>query len=190
MKKLFYVFFALTLGLAAASCAKEYDDTELKGKVNKLSEEVNTLKANQQAMQAIIDVWKAGGYIQSIDNSVPGQHTITFYGENGKVVVIYDGVDGEDGEDGAPGAPGAPGADGDAFFKSVVTTEDGVTFTLNDEQGTSFTIPFAKAFKLVIETPEAEEPALLVFLAPLEEEPLPERETEPEPELETEPDKR
>lgn len=153
MKKLIYVFFALTLGLAVASCAKEYDDTELKGKVDKLSEEVNTLKANQQAMQAVIDVWKAGGYIQSIDNSVPGQHTITFYGENGKVVVLYDGVDGEDGED---GAPGAPGADGDAFFKSIVTDDNGVTFTLNDEQGTSFTIPFAKAFKLVIETPEAE----------------------------------
>ena len=154
MKKLFYVFFALTLALAVASCAKEYDDTELKGKVDKLTEEVNTLKANQQAMQAIIDVWKAGGYIQSIDNSVPGQHTITFYGENGKTVVLYDGVDGEDGEDGAQGPQGPQGEAGDSFFKSITTDENGVTFEKID--GTKIFIPFAKAFKLVIENPEAE----------------------------------
>lgn len=156
MKNLIYVFFALTLGLAVASCGKEYDDTELKGKVDKLTEEVNTLKANQQAMQAVIDVWKTGGYVQSIDNSVPGQHTITFYGENGKVVVIYDGTNGQagaQGPQGPQGPEGPQGAAGDSFFKSVVTTEDGVTFTLSDE--TSFTIPFAKAFKLVIDNPEA-----------------------------------
>lgn len=151
MKKFLKGFIALSLGLAMVGCAKEYDDTALKSKVDELSSDVNTLKAQQKAMQAVIDVWKAGGYIASIDDSVPGQHTITFYGDNGKVVVLYDG---EDGEDGAPGADGEDGADGDAFFKSVVTTEDGVTFTLSDD--TSFTIPFAKAFKLVIETPEAE----------------------------------
>ena len=85
-------------------------------------------------MQAIIDVWKAGGYVQSIDNSVEGQHTITFYGENGKTVVLYDGED---------------GSDGDAFFKSVTSDENGVTFEKVD--GTQIFIPFAKAFKLVIE---------------------------------------
>lgn len=89
MKRLTFVFFALTLCLAVASCGKEYDDTELKGKVDKITEKVNTIKANQQAMQAVIDIWKTGGYVQSIDNSVPGQHTITFYGENGKRYVIY-----------------------------------------------------------------------------------------------------
>ena len=135
MKKIINAILALGIGLLVAGCNKEYDDTELKGKIDNLTEEVNTLKANQLAMQAVIDVWKAGGYVQSIDNSVPGQHTITFYGENGKTVVLYDGQD---------------GSDGDAFFKSVVTNEDGVTFTLSDD--TSFTIPFAKAFKLVIET--------------------------------------
>lgn len=147
MKKIIYVFFALTLGLAAASCSK-YDDSELKSKVDKLTEEVNTLKANQKAMQAVIDVWKAGGYVQSIDNSVPGQHTITFFGEDGKTVIIYDGNDGKDGKD------GKDGQEGGAFFESVVTTESGVTFTLSD--GTSFTIPFAKAFKLVIDNPARE----------------------------------
>lgn len=128
-------------------CAKEYDDTALKSKVDALSSDVNTLKAQQKAMQAVIDVWKAGGYIANIDDSVPGQHTITFYGDNGKVVVLYDGEDGEQ---------GPAGEDGDAYFKSIVTDENGVTFTLNDEEGTSFTIPFAKAFKLVINNLEAE----------------------------------
>ena len=147
MKKFLKGFIALSLGLAMVGCAKEYDDTALKSKVDELSKEVNTLKAQQQAMQAVIDVWKAGGYIASIDDSVPGQHTITFYGDNGKVVVLYDGEDGEQ---------GPAGEDGDAYFKSIVTDENGVTFTLNDEEGTSFTIPFAKAFKLVINNLEAE----------------------------------
>ncbi len=148
MKRLTFVFFALTLCLAVASCNKEYDDTVLKGKVDKLTEEVNTLKANQQAMQAVIDVWKAGGYVQSIDNSVPGQHTITFYGENGKTVVLYDGAQG------APGPQGPQGESGDSFFKSVTSDNNGVTFEKTD--GTKIFIPFAKAFKLVIENPAAE----------------------------------
>lgn len=147
MKKFLKGFIALSLGLAMVGCAKEYDDTALKSKVDELSQDVNTLKAQQKAMQAVIDVWKAGGYIASIDDSVPGQHTITFYGDNGKVVVLYDGEDGEQ---------GPAGEDGDAYFKSIVTDENGVTFTLNDEEGTSFTIPFAKAFKLVINNLEAE----------------------------------
>ncbi|MBQ4388831.1 MAG: BACON domain-containing protein [Bacteroidales bacterium] len=138
MKTICKLLFAFSLGLAIAGCAK-YDDTELRGKVDNLTSEVNTLKANQQAMQAVIDVWKAGGYVASIDNSVPGQHTITFYGDNGKTVVIYDGEDGED---------------GDTFFKDVTSDENGVTFEKQD--GTKIFIPFAKAFKLVIENPEAE----------------------------------
>lgn len=147
MKKIIYVIFALTLGLAVASCSK-YDDTELKGKVDQLATEVNTLKANQQAMQAVIDVWKAGGYVASIDNSVEGQHTITFYGEQGKTVVLYDGED---------------GADGDAFFKDVTSDENGVTFEKVD--GTKIFIPFAKAFKLVIEntTAAAQDGATIEF---------------------------
>lgn len=147
MKRFLKGIVALSLGLAVAGCAKEYDDTALKSKVDNLTTEVNTLKAQQQAMQAVIDVWKAGGYVQSIDNSVPGQHTITFYGENGKTVVIYDGTQGPQGE---------AGEAGDSFFASIVTDENGVTFTLNDKAGTSFTIPFAKAFKLVIKNLNAE----------------------------------
>ena len=144
MKTICKLLFAFSLGLAIAGCAK-YDDTELRGKVDNLTSEVNTLKANQQAMQAVIDVWKAGGYVASIDNSVPGQHTITFYGDNGKTVVLYDGKQGEEGK---------PGADGDAFFKDVTSDENGVTFVKQDD--TKIFIPFAKAFKLVIENPDAE----------------------------------
>ena len=138
MKTICKLLFAFSLGLAIAGCAK-YDDTELRGKVDNLTSEVNTLKANQQAMQAVIDVWKAGGYVASIDDSVPGQHTITFYGDKGKTVVIYDGED---------------GADGDTFFKDVTSDENGVTFEKQD--GTKIFIPFAKAFKLVIENTTAE----------------------------------
>ena len=165
MKKIINAILALGIGLFIFGCNKEYDDTELKGKIDNLTEEVNTLKANQQAIQAIIDVWKAGGYIQSIDNSVPGQHTITFYGENGKTVVLYDGKDGQDGKDGKDGQDGKDGKDGqdgkdgkdgqdgESFFQSVTTSEDGVTFVKTD--GTTIFIPFAKAFKLNLVAYEA-----------------------------------
>lgn len=149
MKSFFKTLLICTFAIGLfAACTKGADNTELKNKVDAISAELNTLKAQQQAMQTVIEAWKAGGYVQSIDNSVPGQHTITFYGENGKTVVIYDGQG------------------GDSFFKNIATTEDGVTFTLADE--TSFTIPFVKAFKLVIENPSAEVEAGQVVNFPYE----------------------
>ena len=194
MKKLIYVFFALTLGLAVASCGKEYDDTALQNKVDGLSKQVTELAQkvadlNLQVvgMKEVLDQWKAGGYIQNIDNSVPGQHTITFLG--GKTVVILDGAQGATGpapdvylkqENGeyywyvgdtklGPAAytPVFSVNDngelivtvngvqtnlgvlkGQSWFKDIKTLEDKVVFTLLDD--TSFEIPFAKAFKLVI----------------------------------------
>ena len=44
MRNLFKVFLALGATVAIASCAKEYDDTELKGKVDALDKKVSTLE--------------------------------------------------------------------------------------------------------------------------------------------------
>ncbi len=105
MKRFVHVILAFALGLAMAGCAKEYDDTALKGKVDELSKQVsdlaqkvNDMNAQVVGMKETLDQWKAGGYIVSIDDSVEGQHTITFLG--GKTVVLYDGDQGEAG--GAP----------------------------------------------------------------------------------------
>ena len=196
MKKLLKTLLVFTLGLAAAGCAKEYDDSELKGKVNELdrkvselTQKVNDLNAQVVAMKEVMDAWQQGSYIDNIDESIPGQHTITFTG--GKKVILYDGIQGQapeitiqkEGEeyfwyvgttklgpaaytlgfsfndkgelivtiDGKQTNLGS--IKGDSWFKDVtVTPNEKVTFTLADD--TSFEIPFAKTFKLIIENPD------------------------------------
>ena len=203
MRKIFLLFLTVTLGLAISGCIK-YDDTEIKGKVSDLSQKVseltqkvNDINGQVVAMKTVVDAWKDGGYVVSVDNSVAGQHTITFDG--GKKVVLYDGAKGDtpditvkkegddyfwyagdtklgsaallpsfsvndkeelvvtiDGKETNLGkVKGENGAPGDSFFKDVKVTEgEKVTFTLADNS--SFDIPFAKAFKLVIENPARE----------------------------------
>lgn len=116
MRKLFKVFLALTAGLAIASCAKEYDDTELKGKVDALDkkvsaldQKVNALSEQVTGLAATIDEWKKGGFVESIQE-IEGGYTITFLG--GKTVTLYDGKNGKDGTNGKDGEDGKDGTDG------------------------------------------------------------------------------
>ena len=116
MRKLFKVFVALTAGLAIASCAKEYDDTELKGKVDALDKKVSTLEQKVNALSeqvtgiaATIEEWKKGGFVESIQK-IEGGYTINFVG--GKTVTLYDGKDGKDGTNGTDGTDGTNGTNG------------------------------------------------------------------------------
>lgn len=102
MKNLCKFLLVLAASLALAGCAREYDDSKLQNQINSLTEQVaelarkvSDLNLQVVAMKEVLDQWKAGGYIQGIDNSIAGQHTITFLG--GKTVVLYDGSDGTDG---------------------------------------------------------------------------------------------
>ena len=127
MKKFLKGFIALSLGLAMVGCAKEYDDTALKSKVDELSKEVSKLSQDVKDLNSqvvgfkeVIDQWKAGGYVESVQPVKEGDkevgQTITFLG--GKTVTIYYGKDGKDGdkgekgEKGAQGDPGTPGTNG------------------------------------------------------------------------------
>lgn len=192
----------ITAAVTALACTQEYDDSVIKAKMDalssqvaKLAEQVNELNTQVQGLNTVIEQWKAGGFVESIQD-ITGGHTITFVG--GKTVTIYDGKDGSaeapvigvkadtdgvqywtvDGEfllvdgkkvpvavvpafnvneagelivtvNGAQTNLGKVSAAGDAIFESVVADEEKVVFTLVG--GKSFTIPFVKAFKLVIE---------------------------------------
>lgn len=237
MRKLFKVFVALTAGLAIASCAKEYDDTELKGKVDALDKKVSTLEQKVNALSeqvtgiaATIEEWKKGGFVESIQK-IEGGYTINFVG--GKTVTLYDGKDGKDGTNGTDGTDGTngtngtngtdgvdgktpqiisyndelvwaidgepilvggkpvpanvvptfqikedghlwmtlsgaetdlgkvvgedgAGAAGDSILKSIEEKDGEVVFTLNGDPEVVYTIPMAKAFKLVIANKEYE----------------------------------
>ena len=102
MKKFLKGFIALSLGLALVGCAKEYDDTALKSKVEELSKEVSKLSQDVKDLNSqvvgfkeVIDQWKAGGYVESVQPVKEGDkevgQTITFVG--GKTVTIYYGKD-------------------------------------------------------------------------------------------------
>ena len=237
MRKLFKGFVALTAGLAIASCAKEYDDTELKGKVDALDKKVSTLEQKVNALSeqvtgiaATIEEWKKGGFVESIQK-IEGGYTINFVG--GKTVTLYDGKDGKDGTNGTDGTDGTngtngtngtdgvdgktpqiisyndelvwaidgepilvggkpvpanvvptfqikedghlwmtlsgaetdlgkvvgedgAGAAGDSILKSIEEKDGEVVFTLNGDPEVVYTIPMAKAFKLVIANKEYE----------------------------------
>ncbi len=147
MRKLLKVFLTLSAGLAIASCAKEYDDTELKGKVDALDkkvsaldQKVNALSEQVTGLAATIDEWKKGGFVESIQE-IEGGYTITFLG--GKTVTLYDGKngkdgtngkDGEDGKDGTDGTNGTNGTDGaDGKTPQIISYNDELVWAIDGE---------------------------------------------------------
>ena len=118
MKSIFKAILACSVGLLLAGCAKEYDDSALKGEVSSLKTELENLRSsissiNSQiaGLTATIEEWKKGGYVQSIQElSDKSGYTITFVG--GKTVTLYHGQKGDPGDPGTPGTPGDPGSPG------------------------------------------------------------------------------
>ena len=92
----------ITAAVTALSCTqKEYDDTILTAKMDVLSKQmaeliqkVNDLNTQVQGLNAVIEQWKAGGFVESIQE-VTGGYTIKFVG--GQTVTILNGKDGKDG---------------------------------------------------------------------------------------------
>ena len=130
MKKFLKLIMALSLGLAIAGCAKEYDDTALTERVKKVEDKVNTLDQKVSALTeqvtglaAVIDQWKKGGFVEKVEDVKEGGvtvgYTITFVG--GKTVTIKNGKDGTNGKDGKDGKDGTDGKDG----KDGVNGNDG-----------------------------------------------------------------
>lgn len=121
MKKFLKLIMALSLGLAIAGCAKEYDDTALTERVKKVEDKVNTLDQKVSALTeqvtglaAVIDQWKKGGFVESVEDVKEGGvvvgYTIKFVG--GQTVTLKNGKDGKDGTDGKDGKDGTNGKDG------------------------------------------------------------------------------
>ena len=92
----------ILLAVTAFACTtKEYDDTILTAKMDVLSKQVaeliqkvNDLNTQVQGFNTVIEQWKAGGFVESIQE-VTGGHTIKFVG--GQTVTILNGKDGNDG---------------------------------------------------------------------------------------------
>ena len=113
------------------SCTQEYDDSALKEKIDALSsqvakcvQQVNELNTQVQGLNAVIEQWKAGGFVESIQE-ISGGYTIKFVG--GQTVTLYNGKDGSNGT-------GTPGADGHSPVVSVKADADGQLYWAVDDE--------------------------------------------------------
>lgn len=105
MKKFLFAFAAGLLILAG--CAKEYDDTAIKEKVESLSQKVDKLQAavdkltgDVSALAEAIEAAKSGDSISKVEEIKEGGvvtgYTITFV--SGKTISLFNGKDGKDGQ--------------------------------------------------------------------------------------------
>lgn len=101
MKKLFFAFAAGLLLLAG--CAKEYDDTALKEKVDAIDKkvtalqaEVDKLKSDVSGISTVVDAWKNADVITKVEEIKEGDkvtgYTLTF--KSGKTISLFNGKDG------------------------------------------------------------------------------------------------
>ena len=96
--------------LAALACpvfTSCYDDTYLNDRLDKVEQDVETLKG---ALAALENAEKAGLSIKDYAQ-VEGGYELTFSDDS--KITIYNGAKGDKGDDGAPGEKGDKGDDGD-----------------------------------------------------------------------------
>ena len=129
--------------LLVAGCAKEYDDTELRGKISDLDSRLTQLEQavktlNEQtvpAIQTLVNALDAKLTVTAVVTNNDGSYTILF-SDNTSVTIANgekgdkgdQGNPGDKGDPGDPGAPGAPGATPEIGVKLI----DGVYYwTIN-----------------------------------------------------------
>jgi hypothetical protein len=145
----------LIMTLCVVGCSK-YDDTEVWGSINSLKERVS-------AMETVMNAYKNNLYITSVATAANG-YVITF--SDGSKAVIEHGIDGKDGEKGETGQAGEKGEkgdtgqagekgldgiDGDTYIKSITIGEDEVTFILDDDKQSSFSIALYSALSIAFD---------------------------------------
>ena len=125
MKKLFFAFAAGLLLLAG--CAKEYDDTALKEKVDALDKkvtalqaEVDKLKGDVSGLSTVVEAWKNADVITKVDEIKEGDkvtgYTLTF--KSGKTISLFNGKDGTNGTNGTSPVIGTK-EEGDVLYWTV-----------------------------------------------------------------------
>jgi len=152
MKKLF-ILVATAAMILVGGCSKEYDDSALNGRVDKLENRVAKLEeickqmnTNISSLQTIVTVLQNNDYITActplVENGTQIGYTLTF-AKSGPIV-IYHGQNGKDGANGSDGKDGSNGADGQDGHSPVIgakTDTDGVIYWtidgewLTDENG-------------------------------------------------------
>ena len=165
--KRFLCFLILAAVLPVAGCS-EYDDSELRSRLDKVEAELARAKSDIEALKTLVAVVQqnqeglaAKVYVTKVEPFTEEDASgWKVYFTSGDPIKIYngtngkdgtdgkDGNDGNDGKDGKDGTNGKDGANGDSLFYSVEVVGGNVVFTLMD--GTVYTIPLISVEKTVL----------------------------------------
>ena len=165
--KRFIGFLILAAALLVAGCS-EYDDSELRSRIEKVEQELSRTKSDLEALKAIVSIVQqnqdglaAKVYVTKVEPFTEGEATgWVVYFTSGDPIKIYNGTNGKDGKDGTNGTDGINGTngtngkdgkdgkDGDSLFYSVEVVGGNVVITLTD--GTVYTIPLISVEKTVL----------------------------------------
>ena len=127
-----------------SSCSDEYDDSEIKGRLDKVEDRVTKLEewcstVNNEiiSLKGLITALENKDYVTGVETLEDG-YRITFF--KGGSIIIRNGKDGADGEDGEDGLDGYTPIIGvakhsDGFYYWTVQTRDGNTDWLTDAEG-------------------------------------------------------
>ena len=134
---------ALALVLAAG-CAKEYDDSAIKDRLDTLEEQVQENANALKKLQGKLDEVSDKGLTLSVD-PVAGGKTLTF--SDGTVITVMDGTD---------GPQGPQGPSGDAGSDAVVTiteSSDGLSYVITMD-GKEYIVGKTLSFSLKVSATE------------------------------------
>ena len=141
MKRLSLIAFAILL---AAGCAKEYDDTAIKNRVDSLEDQVqdnaNTLRKLSSKLAEASDK----GLTLSVTETADGK-ILTF--SDGTTVTVQDGAQG------SQGSQGQPGEDGEDAVVSITESSDGLFYVIN-MGGNQYTVAKTQTFSLTLAATE------------------------------------
>ena len=128
-KLLHSTIFLIIAALGIVSC--EYDDTELRDKINdhenriaQLESLCNQMNTNISSLQTIVAALQGNDYVTSIIPVTSGGETIGYtinFSKSGPVTIYH----GNDGKDGTNGTDGTNGQDGHTPIIGVKQTSDG-----------------------------------------------------------------
>ena len=128
-KLLHSTIFLIIAALGIVSC--EYDDTELRDKINdhenriaQLESLCNQMNTNISSLQTIVAALQGNDYVTSITPVTSGGETIGYtinFSKSGPVTIYH----GNDGKDGTNGTDGTNGQDGHTPIIGVKQTSDG-----------------------------------------------------------------
>ena len=137
MKKINFIL-KLFIVLTMMACSESYDDSALRGDINKLNDRVVSLEQWQQkvnsdisTMQGIVNALNGVDYITSVENLKDSSGKVIGYkihfANNGTKEIYH-------GKEGAPGKDGEPGKDGNTPSIGMKIDSDGVYYWTLDGQ--------------------------------------------------------